>query len=100
LRSESLAQILTKVNKDSANYASIITEEHTPNGSGDTDKPRVLASLGLLNGVEVLDVDLLDRVGGAGIFEVFELFLGIGLGHDAVLSCEKMIKKQDLRKAL
>lgn len=95
MRSESLAQILIEVNKDSADDASIVTEEHTSDGSGDTDKPRVFASLGLLNGVEVIDVDLLDRV-GAGILEMLELLLGIGLGHDAGCDWEKKTIKNKI----
>jgi hypothetical protein len=64
-------------------YSSVITKQHAADGSSDADKPGKLAGLGLLDGVEIINVDLVDGIWRTCILEMLETFLGIGLGHGA-----------------
>lgn len=73
--------------KHSGYDSSIITKQHATDGSSDTDKPGKLAGLGLLDGVEIIDVDFVNGIWGTRILEMLEMFLGIGLGHDAGWGC-------------
>ncbi|KAI6753295.1 hypothetical protein HG531_005464 [Fusarium graminearum] len=76
-------EVTEVTNEDSRYDARIIAKEHTTNGSSDGDEPGELARLGLLDGVEVVDVDLLDRVWRVAVLKMLKMSFCIFLdGHD------------------